>query len=356
MRAMPLFLGGLLFVGVISYVPAAAAADSIYGIYDTSYGRMTIEPGPGGRIAEYTSDSGRIFATFSDTLMIGHWVEGFSTQKCDTKKDGSFHWGGIAYSFSPDFSGFEGKWGYCNKTLHGTWTGTRVGDLPTESFGGRAQPAAPDSVKCSSLPETIADVNRRLGETHQDYGALIDSYEEIREVLKIKLTTSYDGDVAYANLEYPDDYGALGKSLDWWLKWADKFVLRYAGDFAAVRPLVSKIREALDYFKIFGAGERVHKVPAAEGWAEWQKVNNMRLELISNLSKAIEQAYCYDVFEVDSEVHDLYTSLIPNSCGPQDTEALRRMLIRNRPKGLAPIWVERNFYAAQQQCRVYRDQ
>jgi hypothetical protein len=86
---------------------------------------MTFTGSRSGKIATYTSDSGRILGSINGRQIDGFWVESGSVRRCDSAKDGSHHWGRFIVEFTPDFSSFSGGWGYCEQDAVRRWSGNR---------------------------------------------------------------------------------------------------------------------------------------------------------------------------------------------------------------------------------------
>jgi hypothetical protein len=95
----------------------AQEASQIDGVYDTSYGTMTLSRSGGS----YTYEDGRIvFVRVADNIAEGTWEQSISDRKC---VDGAY-WGVIRFVFTD--TGFDGTFGYCNDEPKGVWTGTRI--------------------------------------------------------------------------------------------------------------------------------------------------------------------------------------------------------------------------------------
>jgi len=102
-----------------------AEGTSIGGVWKTTYSEMTFPDVTSGSMrAPYKSDGGRILGTIAGHVLTGHWVEIGSASKCKSQKDGSYYWGKVEYTFSADFTQFDGAWGYCDAAPDMKWTGT----------------------------------------------------------------------------------------------------------------------------------------------------------------------------------------------------------------------------------------
>ncbi len=62
------------------------------------YGNMASIPGPAVKFYS-ADDNGR---------WEGYWVEESGSQRCDTKEDGSHHWGVVEFQFNEAYNAFEG--------------------------------------------------------------------------------------------------------------------------------------------------------------------------------------------------------------------------------------------------------
>jgi len=59
----------------------------------------------------YEQDNGRILKinyNKSDKEFTGYWIEDNSTQRYNTARDSSYHWGRIALEFNSYFTSFDG--------------------------------------------------------------------------------------------------------------------------------------------------------------------------------------------------------------------------------------------------------
>ncbi len=111
-------------------VPAGAGSVvSLAGTWEGSEGTLDLRAVGSGRFhGNYTTDQGRVFFTLAGRQVTGYWVEADSNRRCDTPRDGSYHWGKVKLQVSPDGSTMEGDWTYCDSDeASGTWTWRRVG-------------------------------------------------------------------------------------------------------------------------------------------------------------------------------------------------------------------------------------
>lgn len=99
------------------------------GTWDTSEGQMTLEWADHVTISgTYDQDGGRIQGNVEGNLqeLNGYWIENGSSQRCETEKQGSFHWGRVQFTLNEDDSEFDGQWSYCEADPDSSWTGKRL--------------------------------------------------------------------------------------------------------------------------------------------------------------------------------------------------------------------------------------
>ncbi len=88
----------------------------------TDFGGITPTGNHSGKVATYSTDSGRIIGSASDTTISGFWVEKNSREPCSALKDGSQFWGRVELVRSGDT--VTGSWSYCDKPLSRPLTGS----------------------------------------------------------------------------------------------------------------------------------------------------------------------------------------------------------------------------------------
>jgi hypothetical protein len=114
---------------------AAQAWPDISGRWDTTYGPLDftltdIRDDKGAVIgkaatAPYKSEGGTVSGELKGSTLVGHWHEPESSNKCATKRGGTYYWGRVEFAFNPATDAFAGKWGYCEETPERGWSGTR---------------------------------------------------------------------------------------------------------------------------------------------------------------------------------------------------------------------------------------
>lgn len=115
------------------------------GAWNTSEGAMTIHQTGGRFTSTYGGDNGRIEATVQGATATGYWAEDGSAQQCPTMRLGSYFWGRIIWTLSPNGQHFEGRWSYCNAEPGSSWTGDRTGAVSGGPTGGPAGPPPSNS-------------------------------------------------------------------------------------------------------------------------------------------------------------------------------------------------------------------
>lgn len=129
----------------------------IGSIYDTGFGRMTIErwdrDGVAARYAgqnEDGSDAGRVDGTLEiydgdgSATLRGIWAQSNADQRCDSQRNGTYHWGQVTLVFNRSRNEFQGYWDYCDRggAAESAWHGQLVGRDPTIAAAVDAQVAA----------------------------------------------------------------------------------------------------------------------------------------------------------------------------------------------------------------------
>ncbi len=113
---------------------------SFDGAWNTSEGAMTIRQSGSRFTSTYGGDNGRIEATVQGATATGYWAEDGSAQQCPTMRLGSYFWGRIVWTLSPNGQHFEGRWSYCNAEPGSPWTGDRTGAVSGGPSGGPSGP------------------------------------------------------------------------------------------------------------------------------------------------------------------------------------------------------------------------
>jgi hypothetical protein len=111
-------------------VGAGGAGGAVAGLWDTNldspHDPLTLtQVGSTVTGVRNTPENGELVGTLTGNVLDGFWIEDMSAQRCTTARNGRFYWGRVQMTFSGDT--FEGKWGYCDSELAGTWKGTRSG-------------------------------------------------------------------------------------------------------------------------------------------------------------------------------------------------------------------------------------
>jgi hypothetical protein len=129
----------------------------IGNIYESSFGRMTIErwdrDGASARYAGLDgtgSDAGRVDGTLEvydgdgTATLRGFWSQANADQRCDTQRNGTYHWGAVTLIFSRSRGEFQGYWDYCDRggAAESAWHGQLVGRDPTIAAAVDSQVAA----------------------------------------------------------------------------------------------------------------------------------------------------------------------------------------------------------------------
>ena len=101
------------------------------GTYASRYGRIAFECDRGGACeGRYTGSGDRepayIIGTINaENLLVGHWIETHSSERCNTRQQGSHYWGRIQFRFDEDADTWDGNWSYCKANPSDSWDGAR---------------------------------------------------------------------------------------------------------------------------------------------------------------------------------------------------------------------------------------
>ena len=110
---------------------------SFAGVWKTSYGDVYFPKYEGNMVrgafwsypeSNGQADNGRIIAEVDGKTMTGFWVEDTGNTRCNSERDGSYHWGPLHFNGNEDFSVISGAWGVCDEQPAGddaAWVGTR---------------------------------------------------------------------------------------------------------------------------------------------------------------------------------------------------------------------------------------
>jgi hypothetical protein len=99
------------------------APPGISGVWDSSEGEITFKQSGSRVLARYKQDGGTIEGRIANNILTGYWSEESSNRRCNTARNGRYHWGSLRFVF--DGSSFKGAWGYCDDAPTTVWTGNR---------------------------------------------------------------------------------------------------------------------------------------------------------------------------------------------------------------------------------------
>lgn len=92
---------------------------NVEGEWESNWGKMDVKQYNNVVTATYGWDKGKFEGIIEGTTLKGYWAED-PTYECPRDK------GPILFEFSQDGNTLNGKWGYCDGEMTGTWTGNRV--------------------------------------------------------------------------------------------------------------------------------------------------------------------------------------------------------------------------------------
>ena len=109
-------------------LPGTTAEPSFAGVWKTSYGDVYFPKYDGnvvrGAFWSYPesngqADNGRIIAEVSGKTMTGFWIEDSGNTRCESERDGSYHWGPVNFKADANFDVISGAWGVCDEQPQG---------------------------------------------------------------------------------------------------------------------------------------------------------------------------------------------------------------------------------------------
>ncbi len=147
--------------------PVDFQPDMIGKIFETSYGRLTLErwdragvAGPYTGVAENGADAGRLEGVLTSdpgsngATFQGHWFSKTSAVACSTERGGTYHWGSATLMFGSDRNDFQGFWDHCDDggAADGPWHGEMVGRDAVITAAVNAQLASGQTGVASRAP------------------------------------------------------------------------------------------------------------------------------------------------------------------------------------------------------------
>lgn len=112
----------------------------IAGLWESSEGLINVQQAGAEVFATYAQDNGTIKGSLEGPQLRGYWSKDNSPRRCDTPRDGRYHWGRLQLQFTG--STFTGQWSYCYDEPSMTWIGQRRGTFSGQELPVRT-PAPP---------------------------------------------------------------------------------------------------------------------------------------------------------------------------------------------------------------------
>ncbi|MDP8169726.1 hypothetical protein QJU96_00260, partial [Pasteurella skyensis] len=133
-----------------------AGVQTIAGQWETSQNWAKMQLDGSSVQGSYGEDNGRLFGDYDETTktFTGYWVEDGSDYKCDSEKDGSYHWGRTVWRFDNKLCTFKGAWGYCGKKPNHNWTGSYLKPLTQSIIDKQSLIDADKEASQAVLPQT----------------------------------------------------------------------------------------------------------------------------------------------------------------------------------------------------------
>ena len=106
---------------------AKGLGDGAWQAWESSQGKMGLLKRADGKLVGFynTNDHGRVLLEMQGNVATGYWIENESRQKCESERDGSFHWGRARWEFNEQMNSFSGWWSYCEAESGEAWSGKR---------------------------------------------------------------------------------------------------------------------------------------------------------------------------------------------------------------------------------------
>jgi len=205
------------------------------------------------------------------------------------------------------------------------------------------QSASNNLKSCDDLRRKIHKVKSRVASAFQEYDSISRDMSNIDKQTRVNLCTKDIGPFsAVATLQFDSSWGR-------WLSKKSKIV-SLLGKIPGAGTLLGKVSKGMSLLASGLTNWESEQFPLDEGWAEYQKVRQIRKETLGGIHRGLQLYYCRNLFAVDQELYTIYNKDIPAKCLPHLVNDVRRQVIINRPRGLPPIWVERNYTAAKELC------
>lgn len=146
---------------------------AISGEWTTSEGDMVVSASRNSAFkASYNQDGGRIVGQMNGAVMQGVWIEKDSERRCQSAKEGSFHWGRVRFIFNSEWNRFEGSWGYCEDQPQTAWTGNQVmalNEFVRQDLEDRLEKELEKPGAGKNAPELSKNLNRAVDDWLKDY-------------------------------------------------------------------------------------------------------------------------------------------------------------------------------------------
>ncbi len=345
MRLKQFQIFGSFFIWAFCAIaPHAYGAPSIRGVWTSSEGDITWS---GTGKATYTNDEGRLIGSFDGTTFRGYWIEKGSARTCDSKKDGSLHWGKVEFKFNADLSVFNGAWGYCNAAPSSGWSGKKKGIVPV-----KPETQTASAQNCLALEEHTRKRSEVLRKTWADWGGLEQDYLNFYDASKFEMSSDFDkiyyevpGIIPFhktlnrvfkveknqhlrhfprIKITAPPDYRSqAAETLDILGEIASG-----AGPIGA--PVSGIISNITKWDTFLGQGNREQSLPFDEGITKYRSLMRERQKTLDNFRTVITGLYCKKVIARERELFVLRTQRIAQSqCPAHVKEALTGFAVRH---------------------------
>ncbi|MGJ8744732.1 hypothetical protein [Polaribacter sp.] len=281
--------------------------------------------------------------------------EGFTTKVRPSKRSYHFKDNELVYTFNKTANNsYKGLTKY-------RWQDDRTPDWRNSTFNfvikGNSiafydclKPYTPDKIietnkECDDYRKLIYTLQGNISKAAVKYTELVKEMEAFDKNTRVNFCTkTVDHYSQVGTLEFDESWNNYLSGV------SDKF--SYLGKIPVLSEVVDKTTKLVSYLLVGLDEWESLQLPIDDAWATFQDIRKVRSEVIDNYVHALRIYYCREIFEYDKQLYDLYHHQIPNSksCNDFEKNALINDITRNRPAGLAPIWVKRNYLEAQRYC------
>jgi len=270
----------------------------------------------------------------------------------DTKKSGT-----VVFNFGSN-SSFIGHYTSGNSTTKTQWTGQGAcgnsdeGTIASQDDNDQDANSVQD---CLDYMKTISDVQSKIKKESVEFNKLFSEVEKFDKSTRLNFCTKtidHYSDVGI--LEFDDSWSNYLSNLNTKLGYFGQAIALINTPIAVLLgPLVGKVGKLISYLVLIFDALETEQLPVDQAIEEYNKIRKTREQVIGDLIKILQLYYCDQILEYDTQLHDLYNNIIPNStiCNEFEKNQLRQQITRDRPNGLpSAIWIKHIYQRELENC------